>query len=187
MHLYLRNLKMCLAEGGLNNDCFPTLNRPRMAWEAQVPIQNYLYVHFSVDQQNAFSIPPKYCNEYPHVISLMCCDKSAPYRQQMTQRAKVGLKGPGQCPWPPLLLTTKWLLHSRKMYTCYPGLYAIMCLTGLKWQPEVSMMQLLQILPASNGQDFNLTQKINLGLKGRYFCIFYEKFTINFDPYSLRW
>ena len=47
-------------------------------------------------------------------------------------------------------------------------------------------MQLLRLFLASNAKIFNLTQEANLGLKGlRCFCIFYEKSTINFDPYSL--
>ena len=44
-------------------------------------------------------------------------------------------------------------------------------------------MQLLQFL-VSNGQDFNLTQMANLVLWGlRFFCIFYEKYMINFEAY----
>ena len=47
-------------------------------------------------------------------------------------------------------------------------------------------MQLLQLFPDSNGEDFKLTQKANLGLRGLYcFCLVYEKSTIKFDPYSL--
>ena len=47
-------------------------------------------------------------------------------------------------------------------------------------------MQLLQLLLASNVQDFNVTQRANLGLRGILsVCIFYEKCTISFDPYSL--
>ena len=42
------------------------------------------------------------------------------------------------------------------------------------------LMQLLQLLLASNGQDFNLTLR-----DLRCFCIFYEKCAINFDPNSL--
>ena len=47
------------------------------------------------------------------------------------------------------------------------------------------LMQLLQLLLDSNSQDFKLTQKANLGLKGLHcLCMVYEKCTINFDPYS---
>ena len=51
---------------------------------------------------------------------------------------------------------------------------------------RIIFMQLLQPLLASNSQDFNLTQRANMGLRDlRCFCIFYEKCAINFDPYSL--
>ena len=47
-------------------------------------------------------------------------------------------------------------------------------------------MQLLQLLLASNDQEFNLTQRANMGLRDLCcFCIFYEICAINFDLYSL--
>ena len=46
-------------------------------------------------------------------------------------------------------------------------------------------MQLLQVLPDSNGEDLKITQRANLGLKSINFGIVYEKCTINFDQYSL--
>ena len=71
------------------------------------------------------------------------------------------------------------------MCICHPGLCAIKYPTGLQWQPGIILMQLLQLLLDSNGQDFKLTQKANLGLRGLHcFCMVYEKCTINFDPYS---
>ena len=72
------------------------------------------------------------------------------------------------------------------MYTCHPGLCAIKCPTGLQRQPGLILMQLLQLLLDSNGQDFKLTQKANLGLRWLHcFGMVYEKCTIYFDPYSL--
>ena len=47
-------------------------------------------------------------------------------------------------------------------------------------------MQLLQLLLVSNGHDFKLRQRANMGPRDlRCFCLFYEKCAINFDPYSL--
>ena len=47
-------------------------------------------------------------------------------------------------------------------------------------------MSYTTLLLASNGQDFKLTQKSNLHLRGLHcFCFVYEKCTINFNPYSL--
>ena len=72
------------------------------------------------------------------------------------------------------------------MYTSHPGLCAIKSPTGLQWQPGIFLMQLLQVVLDSNGQDLKIIQRANLSLRGIHcFCIVYEKCTINFDPYAL--
>ena len=73
----------------------------------------------------------------------------------------------------------------KEMYTYHPSRCAIRCLTGLQCQPAI-FLQLPQLLLASKGRDFNLTQRASLGLGSLLcFCVFYEKCSINFDPYSL--
>ena len=76
--------------------------------------------------------------------------------------------------------------NSLKDNVCHPGLCAIKSPTGLQWQLEIFLMQLLQVLLDSNGQDLKITQRANLGLRCVHcFCIVYEKCTIHFDQYSL--
>ena len=108
--------------------------------------------------------------------------------KKMDSKSQSGLHRPRSLsvPLTAFVVDNQMVLHSRKMYTCHSGLCAIRCLTGLQWQPGIFLMQLLQLLLATSSQDFNLTQRANLGLRGILcFCIFYEKCTVNFVLYSL--
>ena len=84
------------------------------------------------------------------------------------------------CCWQPNITTLKDKVYMSSKTVCHK------IPTGLQWQPGIILMQLLQLLLDSNGQDFNVTQKANLGLRGLHcFGMVYEKCTIYFDPYSL--
>ena len=67
------------------------------------------------------------------------------------------------------------VLNSRNMYTCPPGLCAIKCNGNQEYFYAIAAttfsLKRPRFLPCTKGQ--------------RCFCIFYEKFAINFFPYSL--
>ena len=128
----------------------------------------------------SLNIPQKYCFKHSPCNFTNMLRQKRPWRhlnKSLTQRAKVGLMGPGpfQCIW-------RWHPNGASLKDNVYMSSRIVCHKVSKWSAMATrniLMQLLKLLLHSDDHDFKLTQMANLwglrGLRGLYcFCIFYE-------------
>ena len=134
-------------------------------------------LQFSSDQHNACSIPQKWCSKHSPSLYEYVVAKAPPTNSKKYSKGHRGAHWSRSLsvPLPAFVVDNQMVFHSMKnVYMSSKIVFHKVSNWSAMATRNISM-HLLQLLLASCGQAFKLTQRASLGLRGlRCFCIFYE-------------